>query len=244
MRLPEIDGEIERRLLVNYRVAPEALLPLLPSRFRLQLVDGAAVAGICLIRLGGLRPRGVPRALGIAASENAAHRIAVEWDGPDGVQAGVYIPRRDTDSRLTVLLGGRAFPGVHSRARFSVTETDDDLRVAFRAVDGGVAADVHVRLTDELESSALFADAAAASQFFERGSVGWSPGAAPGALEGVRLDTTAWRVEPGQVVSARSSFFDDPARFPAGSAVLDCALVMRKVPVTWKSLPAPALGAA
>jgi hypothetical protein len=241
MRLPRIDGEIERRLLVNYRVDPEALTPLLPARFRPQLVDGAGVAGICLIRLGGLRPRGVPRSLAIPRSENAAHRIAVEWDGPDGVQTGVYIPRRDTDSRLTVLLGGRAFPGAHSRARFDVTETDDDLRVAFRAVDGGAAADVHVRLSEKLQSSALFADATAASAFFEQGSVGWSPGTAPEKLEGVRLDTTAWRVEPGQVVSARSSFFDDTTRFPAGSAELDCALVMRRVPVSWGAMSAPAV---
>src|SRR4051794_39565182 len=109
MRLPRIDGEIERRLLVNYRVDPEAVTPVLPGRFRPQLVDGAAVAGISLTRLGGPGPGGVPRALATPSTENAAPRIAVEWDGPEGVQPGVYTPRRDTDSRLTVLLGGRAF---------------------------------------------------------------------------------------------------------------------------------------
>jgi hypothetical protein len=53
---------------------------------------------------------------------------------PDGTESGVYIPRRDTDSRLTVVLGGRAFPGVHSRARFTVAETDDDIRVGLRSM--------------------------------------------------------------------------------------------------------------
>jgi hypothetical protein len=38
-------------------------------------------------------------------------------------------------------------------------------------------------------------------------------------------------------MSAQSSFFDDVTRFPAGSAVLDCALVMRQVPVSWNALP-------
>jgi hypothetical protein len=47
--------------------------------FRPQLVHGWAVAGICLIRLGRLRPSRVPSAVGLR-SENAAHRIAVEWD--------------------------------------------------------------------------------------------------------------------------------------------------------------------
>ena len=46
---------------------------------RPQLVEGRAVAGICLIRLGSLRPKGLPASLGVT-TENAAHRIAVEWD--------------------------------------------------------------------------------------------------------------------------------------------------------------------
>ena len=51
MRLPNLEGLVERRLLVNYRVDPEVATRLLPSPFRLQLVNGWAVAGICLIRL-------------------------------------------------------------------------------------------------------------------------------------------------------------------------------------------------
>ena len=49
-------------------------------------------------------------------------------------------------------------------------------------------------------------------------------------LEGLRLDTTAWAVQPGEVLSVESSFFD---ALPAGSATLDCVLVMRNVPITW-----------
>ena len=106
--LPVIDGEIERRLLVNYRVDPQVIARVLPDPFRPQLVGGAAVAGICLIRLGQMRPRHTPRWVGLR-SENAAHRVAVEWDTADGPQAGVYIPRRDSDSWANVLLGGRIF---------------------------------------------------------------------------------------------------------------------------------------
>lgn len=234
-------GEIERRLLVNYRVDPDALRRVLPDRFRPQLVDGAGVAGVCLIRLGSLRPRFVPASLGLT-TENAAHRIAVEWDGRDGPEAGVYIPRRDTDSRLTVLLGGRAFPGVSSRAHFAVAESDDDIRVALRSADGAVEVDVHIAVEPELADSALFADVTAASRFFEEGAIGWSPGRTSGEVEGVRLDTTAWRVEPGRIVSVRSSYFSDTAVFPPGSAEPDSALVMRRVPVRWDALPSLAAG--
>jgi uncharacterized protein YqjF (DUF2071 family) len=226
-------GEIERRLLVNYRVDPAALEGLVPSRFRLQLVDGYAVAGICLIRLGSLRPRGVPRAVGLR-SENAAHRVAVEWEENGTLRSGVYIPRRDTASRLTVLLGGRAFPGAHHRARFTVHETESRLEVAFRSSDGSAEVDVAVSVTDELEGSRLFPTAESASRFFEQGSVGFSPGHDPRELEAVELTTHAWRVEPCRVESARSTFFEG---LPGEPPAVDCALVMRKVPVLWNALP-------
>ena len=228
-------GDIERRLLVNYRVDPEALTGVLPAQLRPQLVDGLAVAGICLIRLGNLRPRGAPSVLGLT-SENAAHRIAVEWDEHGSTCTGVYIPRRDSNSRLTCLLGGRVFPGAHHYARFSVTETDDALQVAFRSSDGTAEVEVHAAIDRELSGSRLFADVAEASRFFEEGAVGLSPGRDPSRLEAVRLTTHAWQVEPCRIISSRSSYFDDATRFPPGSATLDSALVMRKVPVVWDAL--------
>ena len=53
----------------------------------------------------------------------------------------------------------------------------------------------------------------------------------------MELHTDAWHVETGRIRCAASSFFDDPDRFPPGSAVLDCALVMRDVPADWRPLP-------
>jgi hypothetical protein len=110
MKLPRIQGIIERRILANYRVDPACLRRLLPAPLRPQLIRGYGVAGICLIRLAAIRPRGLPAALGVS-SENAAHRIAVEWDEAGQTRRGVYIPRRDTSSRFNVLAGGRLLPG-------------------------------------------------------------------------------------------------------------------------------------
>jgi hypothetical protein len=149
----------------------------------------------------------------------------------------VYIPRRDTQSRLTTLLGGRVFPGAHHHARFSVTETAQRLQVAFRSDDGAVEVDVTVLVEPTLAESQLFADVDEASRFFEQGAVGFSPGRDPSKLETVRLSTHAWRVEPCRILSSRSTFFEDPSRFPPGAAEIDCALVMRKVPVIWDALP-------
>jgi hypothetical protein len=197
---------------------------------------------VCLIRLGAVRPIGVPGAFGVR-SENAAHRIAVTFDTADGPRTGVYIPRRDSASALTVWAGGRLFPGEHSKARFTVAESVDELAVAYAAHDGSTAVGVRARITDELRGSTLFGDLAAASAFFRAGPVGYSATAGGRCLDGVRLSTTAWSIEPTEILDARSTFYDDPARFPAGTATLDSALVMRNVPALWGPVPPLALAA-
>jgi hypothetical protein len=239
MRQPRLASIIERRLLVNYRVAPDVAARLLPGPLRPQLVHGYAVAGICLLRLGSVRPAWAPHAFGLR-SENAAHRIAVEWDGADGVETGVYIPRRDTASRLNAWAGGRLFPGEHGRADFEVHETPGQMHVALATWDGDTRVDVTVESSDELRGSELFADLAEASRFFQGGAKGFSATGSGRHLDGMELRTDAWHVEAGRVRSAASSFFDDPDRFPPGSAALDCALVMRDVPASWQPLAAMA----
>jgi Uncharacterized conserved protein (COG2071) len=235
MRLPHLQGIIERRLLVNYRVDPDVAAHLLPDPFRPQLVDDVAVAGICLLRLGAMRPQGLPRWFGLR-SENAAHRIAVEWDTPDGPRTGVYIPRRDSASVTNAIVGGRLYPGVHEPARFGAIESAKAIHVAFTSRDGSASVDVAATLTDELSDSVLFPDTQAASRFFERGSDGYSATRHPRRFDGLRLETTAWQVRPLIVERVQSSFFEDDDAFPPGAAILDSALVMLDVPVTWTPL--------
>src|SRR5262245_54155893 len=105
-QLPVMRGVIDRRMLVNFRCEPRILARVVPEPFRPKLVGSFGLAGICLIRLKGLGPRWLPSALGLG-SENAAHRIAVEWDDAGQRREGVFIPRRDTASRLNEIAGGR-----------------------------------------------------------------------------------------------------------------------------------------
>lgn len=227
-------GTVERRLLVNYRLDPGVARTLVPAGLRPQLVDGSAVAGVCLIRLGALRPTWLRPAVGWRG-ENAAHRIAVEWDDASGIRTGVFISQRHSSSWLPVAIGGRLVPGVHGHASFRVVETRDRITVDFAAPGTTVRADVAVSPT---WNSSLFPTLAAASDFFRSGSVGWSPDRHGTGLEGLKLETDRWSVEAGEILGMQSSFFD---ALPPGSAVLDSVLVMRGVPVTWSS-PRP-LGA-
>lgn len=238
MRIPLIRGLIERRVLVNYRVDPDVAQALVPPPFEPLLFRGYAVAGICLIRLAQIRPRFWPAFLGIR-SENAAHRIAVRWrdDQPpgDGWREGVYIPRRDTNSWLNHLVGGRLFPGVHHHARFDVRETADRFEIDMRSDDGQAQVAVAASVTSRLPPASIFGDLASASEFFARGSLGYSATRQDGEYDGLELRTSSWSVMPLDVERVSTSFFDDTSRFPAGAATFDCALLMRGLQHEWQS---------
>jgi hypothetical protein len=173
MRLPAIRGVIDRRILVNFRLAPEVLTRVLPEPFRPKLINGVGMAGICLIRLKHVRPRFFPSFLGVS-SENAAHRIAVQWDSEDGLREGVYIPRRDTSSRLNSLVGGWLFPGIHHHCRFMVHEQGDSYRVALDSDDENTHVAVEGLVASHLPEASIFRSLEQASRFFEGGSLGYS----------------------------------------------------------------------
>lgn len=232
MHLPVIQGTIARRLLVNYRADPGVVAALLPAPFRPKLAQGLAVVGICLIRLEEIRPRGMPAPIGLA-SENAAHRIAVEWEEGGATREGVYIPRRDTNSRANVVIGGRIFPGVHHHAHFAAGEEDGRIAIEIASDDGEVRVRVAGRVAEALPADSVFASLEEASAFFAGGALGYSVTRDPHKLDGLELRSRSWRVEPFAVEAVASSFFDDPARFPPGAATFDCALLMRGIPHEW-----------
>jgi len=234
MRIPVIRGIIDRRILINYRVDPVAIRHALPPVFEPMLVDGHAIAGICLIRLKQLHPRWIPFGCGFT-SENAAHRIAVKWKQGGGWKQGVYIPRRDTDSYINSIVGGRLFPGVHQHASFDVQETDEVFRVGFVSHDDHAFVNVEAKLTDRLNSNSVFVSLDEASRFFEQGSLGFSPATSKNSLEGLELQCKDWSVQPLRVIEARSSFFGDESIFPQGSLELDCALLMRNIAHQWQA---------
>lgn len=232
IRLPTIQGVIDRRILVNYRVDPAVAQRLLPPPFRPKLAHGYAVAGVCLIRLKHIRPAFLPIAAGMA-SENAAHRFAVQWDRDGRRQEGVFIPRRDTSSRFNAIVGGRLFPGEHHHARFDVDESADRLRVSYASDDGSTRVSVAGRIAESLPAGSIFASLQEASDFFEAGSLGYSATSDPTRYDGLELRCKTWSVEPLAVERVESSFFGDLTKFPPGAATFDCALLMRGVQHEW-----------
>ena len=233
MKIPVMRGVIDRRILANYHVDPQVLARLLPPPFRPKLVAGKALVGICLIRLKHIRPTFLPAWLGLS-SENAAHRAAVEWDEDGAVRQGVFIRRRDTNSRLNTLLGGRIFPGVHHQATFRVEEGADRFAVAVQSDDGETRVSIRGHRADQLPSSSVFRSLDEASDFFAAGSLGYSSTAEQTRFDGLELQCRNWSAEPLAVEEVHSNFFEDRALFPPGSIEFDSALLMQRIDHEWR----------
>jgi hypothetical protein len=148
MKVPGMKGVIDRRILVNYRIDPDRMAAYLPEPFRPKVKNGYSIGGICLIRLKNMQPTFTPSIIkcGIS-SENAAHRIAVEWDTCSGPKEGVFIPRRDTNSIMN-LIGGKLFPGEYNKAKFSTIENGNELHIQVNSSDKEVSLEIKGSISD------------------------------------------------------------------------------------------------
>ncbi|MGH1492039.1 MAG: DUF2071 domain-containing protein [Acidimicrobiales bacterium] len=228
--LSSLSGVIERRLLINYRVDPEAIAAVLPPPFEPTLVGGDAIAGICLIQLR-VGPSWLPDRVGVRSS-NGAHRIAVTL--PDGSEA-VYVPRRDSDSVINTLIGGRLFPGKHHRATITSEDSGSRVAVELNSYDDSTRVSVAATTTDHLPANSVFASVQEVSDFFEAGSFGYSDTGTAGRYDCLELRAKNWAVTPLAVEHVESTFFDDRSRFGVGVAELDNALLMRDIHHSWHS---------
>lgn len=232
MKIPTLHGVIERRILVNYIAQPDVVKRILPKPFKPKLYEGKAIVGICLIRLRSIKPKGLPDFMGVN-SENAAHRIAVEWEENGQIKEGVFIPRRDTNLKLNAIVGGRLFPGKHYYAKFNVFEEDNKYHLDFTRSDQ-TTIKIDAELSKSFEENSIFKTLENVSKFFEKGSVGYSPNG--NSFDGLKLETYEWKVKPLRVLNVKSSFFDDQNIFPKDSIQFDNAILMENIEHEWNSL--------
>ncbi len=232
VRTPVLQATLARRLLIAFRLEPEASAYLVPAPFSPQVVNGFAVGCISLDRVTGLRPRGLPAATGIAF-EHAAHKIAVEWNQGGRAATGFFVVRRHSSSRVTARVGDRLFPGEHERATFAVADHGPELRVAFESRDGGSSVDASVVATADLSASVLFASTDEAWRFFRRGAVSYSLRRRGGLLDGLDARTRESNVQSAVIERVSSSVFAPDTAIP------DSAFLMRNVPVEWRAISPP-----
>jgi hypothetical protein len=150
------------------------------------------------------------------------------------VKEGVYIPRRDTSSRLNSLVGGRVFPGVHHLADFKVKEGNGQYDIEFKS-DDGTFLSIAAQEANDWNEASIFDDKDCASDFFKNGSVGYSPDKVGETFDGLELKTKNWAVSPLTVSKVASSFFEDKRVFPDGAVIFDNALLMKNIDHEWNS---------
>ena len=167
------------------------------------------------------------------SSENAAHRIAVEWDEAGRRRTGVYVPRRDTPSKFNTLAGGRLFPGVHHHAKFQVAEHHDHYSVTIDSDDGQVHIAMSGHVAESLPPDSVFGSVDEAAEFFEEGALGFSPTLRLNHLEGIELCPRNRNIVPLAVDHVGSSYFENNVLFPPGTIELDSALLMRGIDHEW-----------
>lgn len=232
MKIPIIHGYIERRILINFTADPKVVEKIIPFPFRPKLYKDKAIVGICLIRLKDIKPKGLPNFVG-ANSENGAHRIAVEWEENGETKSGVYIPRRDSSSKLNTIIGGRVFPGKHYHAKFNVEENNGNYHVDFTSSDNTEIL-IDAKEVASFNNNSIFETLENVSDFFENGDLGYSPNNEK--FEGLRLNAYTWKVRPLEIKNVKSSFFENEDIFPKGSINFDNALLMTDIEHEWLSV--------
>lgn len=235
-QLPVITGILDRRILLNYQLDPDYLKKFLPKPFTPRLYKGMGVGGICMIRFSSLRPRFAPAFLGID-SENAAHRIAVEWEVKGIKSEGVFIPKRSTASNFNYLAGGRIFPGVFQKSGFLVQEQQQNYKLEISEPECGTLVSFDGDLSDQLSPSSLFPSLEEASNFFAKGSVGYSLSRDKSHFQGMELRLLEWQIAPMKVNHASVRLYENNSIFPKGAAKLDSAMLMRNLKHEWHKIP-------
>ncbi len=232
MKIPVLNGIIDRRILINFTADPKDVEKIIPFPFRPKIYNNKAIVGVCLIRLKNIKPKGFPSFFGIA-SENGAHRIAVEWNEDGETKQGVYIPRRDTNLRLNAIVGGRLFPGKHYLAKFNVHESNDNYVINLKSSDK-TEISIDAQECESFNQDSIFGNLENVSDFFEKGSVGYSPNGK--IFDGMELKSKSWKVRPLKVRNVKSSFFENEKIFPKGSVKFDNAILMTEIEHEWKSV--------
>ncbi len=203
---PRFVGDVEGRVLLNYRVDVEELEAVLPEAFHpVEVDDGVGVGGVCASTIRDLRPGAAPEALSVS-TVNTSHRIAVVWKEDDDVRRGSYVTRRDVAGRLKALAGGAVLPGVVRPARITVDVNADGGRYYVRAD----CRDEFVRLradeSNALDDESLFSQPGDVLDVYEDEEVAYS--GSPGSFESVRSGCIDSNLRPLKVEKARSSFFE------------------------------------
>jgi len=228
-----IDAHLHDCLTLTYALPAAVLRPLLPPGLELDTLAGNGFLAIALVSARGLRPAGLPRALG-RDFFLAGYRIFTRFRAPGGrTIRGLRILRSDADSALMVI-GGNLLTHYHyRRCRADVEATGDRLHVGVSSPDGGGDLDVTADLADHsLPAGSPFASVREARRFAGPLPYTFDYEAESDAIVAIEARRTNWRPAPAAARVDRVAFFDGPA-FAGCAPVLAAAFHVSRIDYRW-----------
>jgi hypothetical protein len=231
-----IQAFFRHSLVLTYAFPRQLLEPLLPPGLVLDDYDDVGFLAVAMVETKGLRPSGLPKALG-GDFFLTGYRIFARFPSANGPNLrGLRILRSDSSHPRMVRFGNLLTHYNYQQADVTLLETPDTLEIKVRSQDR--QADLHViaelnRLPAPLPEGSPFRDPRDARKFagplpftfdYEKETHSII------VIEGVR---EKWDPHPVRVHVLKSTFFDRPP-FRQASPILANAFYVANVPYRWK----------
>ena len=204
----EMVGRLDPCVLIAYRAPAERLRPLLPPGLELLAHGSWAFLGVVVSRVRRMRPRGLPRILGLSYG-HVAYRLYARATLADGrCVDGIHFLRSDVDSRL-MSLGGNLLTEFRFHAG-TVQLASDAAGVALDVSSRDGGGDAHLRVSSGVADPAesCFASADEAARVLTYRPLGLACDGGVLKVAQVLRDEWRWRETPVHVEAARWAFLE------------------------------------
>ncbi|HEX8311890.1 MAG TPA: DUF2071 domain-containing protein, partial [Chthoniobacteraceae bacterium] len=202
-----VTGRLCRCWLINSRVPAEAARAIVPAPLELVTHGGFAFWNVVICQLCGMRPTGLPAALGIGYW-HVAYRLLVRAKLASGGEiTGLYFVRSDADQPFVAAVGNLLTDFHFHAAQIRVDEQQDRMRCEVKARGANASFELSRTPPVELVSDSPFASVEEAAAILKYTPVALSPHG-PGAVNVVRVarDEQAWRTRLLSIEAAESDF--------------------------------------
>lgn len=229
MKRLTVEGSIDWKIFINFKVELSVLRNYLPSPFIPQSVRGYGMSSIVLTKHKHLRSAGLSSTLGMRPM-TAHHQIAVSWSEYGQKMEGQYQVRQDTSSLLQLMMGETLSGGVHHLARIRSKISGNKYAVSLRSIDQqGVSVQVLAKHAERFPMGSLMRNLDTAAAFLEKNRISYAPRYKTMIFEGTESSFSKYSLQPLRVERLHANYWESQAQFPAGSVFFDHALLMKGV---------------
>ncbi|MFT3924125.1 MAG: DUF2071 domain-containing protein [Myxococcales bacterium] len=233
----------EEAVCVNLRMHPDALRPLVPPAFELDLHQGHAFVSLTASRLKNFGVVGVPNALrtNFYQATYRAHVRYVDYAGR--TRRGCYMVRSDTNSEA-MSMAANALPEfrAHHCSTYPIVMARHQGNLVLTVDSGQDAAGKVVLVLDtehchqEMPAGSVFTSLAQARALLVDFDESYAHDADSDEILVLRIERGEWKIK---VVSVVDSYLGFVSRGPLGQradTVLDSVFYFREVPYRWLPL--------